>query len=73
MCERVVRAYVLRSTTHARLPSFDCRLMSSWAVVCDVWYLDTQTREPGESPSDFAKRVKASPTRAEWTLCALLW
>ena len=47
------------------------RLMTSWAVVCDVWYLETQTRQPGESPSDFAKRVKVRrPSRQRWCRCA---
>lgn len=33
-------------------------LMSSWAVVCDVWYLEPQTRRPDESAIEFAARVK---------------
>ena len=32
--------------------------MSSWALVCDVWYLEPQTMRPGETPMDFANRVK---------------
>lgn len=34
-------------------------LMTSWAVVCDVWYMEPQTIRPNESPSQFANRVKA--------------
>ena len=34
------------------------RLMKSWAVVCDVWFLEPQTRKLGESAADFAARVK---------------
>eukprot|EP00899_Mesostigma_viride_P000836 jgi/Mesvir1/10753/Mv13822-RA.1 len=34
------------------------RLMTSWAVVCDVWYLEPQTQQEGETPEDFADRVK---------------
>eukprot|EP01006_Ploeotia_vitrea_P041938 TRINITY_DN66588_c13_g2_i3.p1 TRINITY_DN66588_c13_g2~~TRINITY_DN66588_c13_g2_i3.p1 ORF type:complete len:383 (+),score=188.27 TRINITY_DN66588_c13_g2_i3:232-1380(+) len=34
------------------------RLMTSWAVVCDVWYLEPQTRRPGESAVEFAGRVQ---------------
>jgi len=34
-------------------------LMTSWAVVCDVWYLEPQTIRPNESPAQFANRVKA--------------
>ncbi|GFW84379.1 glycerol-3-phosphate acyltransferase 3-like [Trichonephila clavipes] len=35
-------------------------MMSSWAIVCDVWYLPPMHREEGESSIDFAKRVKAA-------------
>lgn len=34
------------------------RLMTSWAVVCDVWYLEPQTLQPSETPIDFAERVR---------------
>lgn len=34
------------------------RLMTSWCVVCDVWYLDPVSRLEGESTVDFAKRVQ---------------
>lgn len=34
-------------------------MMSSWAIVCDVWYLPPMIKEVGESSIDFAKRVKA--------------
>jgi len=34
------------------------RLMTSWAVVCDVTYLDPQTQRPDETPAQFANRVK---------------
>lgn len=34
-------------------------MMSSWAIVCDVWYLPPMTRDVGESSIDFAKRVKS--------------
>lgn len=34
-------------------------MMSSWAIVCDVWYLEPMTREVGESSIDFAKKVKS--------------
>ncbi|XP_017764963.1 PREDICTED: glycerol-3-phosphate acyltransferase 3-like isoform X2 [Eufriesea mexicana] len=33
--------------------------MSSWAIVCDVWYLPPMYRNEGESAIDFANRVKA--------------
>lgn len=32
------------------------QLMTSWAVVCDVWYLEPQNIRPGESPIEFAER-----------------
>lgn len=32
------------------------RLMTSWAVVCDVWYLEPQTLQKGETPIEFAER-----------------
>lgn len=34
------------------------RLMTSWAVVCDVWYMEPMRRRSGESAIDFAKRVQ---------------
>ncbi|RRT56139.1 hypothetical protein B296_00039949 [Ensete ventricosum] len=32
------------------------QLMTSWAVVCDVWYLEPQYIRPGETPIEFAER-----------------
>ncbi|KAI4370813.1 hypothetical protein MLD38_019121 [Melastoma candidum] len=34
------------------------RLMTSWAVVCDVWFLEPQNLRPGETPAEFAERVR---------------
>ncbi|KAL0334514.1 UNVERIFIED_CONTAM: Glycerol-3-phosphate acyltransferase 9 [Sesamum radiatum] len=34
------------------------KLMTSWAVVCDVWYLEPQNLKPGETPIEFAERVR---------------
>ncbi|XP_011880903.1 PREDICTED: glycerol-3-phosphate acyltransferase 3-like isoform X2 [Vollenhovia emeryi] len=34
-------------------------MMSSWAIVCDVWYLPPMYRKEGESSIDFANRVKS--------------
>ncbi|OXA38487.1 glycerol-3-phosphate acyltransferase 3 [Folsomia candida] len=34
-------------------------MMSSWAIVCDVWYLPPMFRKKGESAVEFASRVKA--------------
>ncbi|XP_034110504.1 glycerol-3-phosphate acyltransferase 3 isoform X1 [Drosophila albomicans] len=33
-------------------------MMTSWAIVCDVWYLPPMYRQEGESAIDFANRVK---------------
>jgi len=38
-------------------------MMTSWAIVCDVWYLPPMTRLPGETSVDFANRVKAEIAR----------
>ncbi|WIA38686.1 hypothetical protein OEZ86_001991 [Tetradesmus obliquus] len=35
------------------------RLMSSWAVVCDVYFLEPQSRREDESVDEFAARVQA--------------
>ncbi|GMP37312.1 hypothetical protein CsSME_00009050 [Camellia sinensis var. sinensis] len=34
------------------------QLMTSWAVVCDVWYLEPQSLKPGETAIEFAERVR---------------
>ena len=45
------------------------KLMRSWAVVCDVWFLEPQARRPGEDASAFAERVqKMIATRAGLTI-----
>ncbi|KAF2078162.1 hypothetical protein CYY_000546 [Polysphondylium violaceum] len=38
-------------------------LMTSWALVCDVWYLEPTTIREGETPTQFANRVKAMIAR----------
>ncbi|XP_077253433.1 glycerol-3-phosphate acyltransferase 9-like [Tasmannia lanceolata] len=35
------------------------RLMTSWAVVCDVWYLEPQNLKPRETSIEFAERVRS--------------
>lgn len=32
------------------------QLMTSWAVICDVWYLEPQNLKPDETPIEFAER-----------------
>uniref|UniRef100_F1KXV8 Glycerol-3-phosphate acyltransferase 3 n=1 Tax=Ascaris suum TaxID=6253 RepID=F1KXV8_ASCSU len=34
------------------------RMMTSWAIICDVWYLPPMTRADGEDAIAFARRVK---------------
>uniref|UniRef100_A0A8C7DLQ0 Glycerol-3-phosphate acyltransferase 4 n=1 Tax=Oncorhynchus kisutch TaxID=8019 RepID=A0A8C7DLQ0_ONCKI len=48
------------------------RMMSSWAIVCSVWYLPPMTREEGEDAVQFASRVKAAIAR-QGGLVDLLW
>ncbi|KAK2706268.1 glycerol-3-phosphate acyltransferase 3-like isoform X1 [Artemia franciscana] len=47
-------------------------MMTSWAIVCDVWYLPPMTRNEGESAIDFASRVKAAIAR-QGGLVDLMW
>lgn len=34
-------------------------MMTSWAIVCDVWYLPPMYKQEDESSIDFASRVKS--------------
>ncbi|XP_023409065.1 glycerol-3-phosphate acyltransferase 3 isoform X2 [Loxodonta africana] len=36
------------------------RIMTSWGIVCDVWYLPPMTRQEGEDAVRFANRVKSA-------------
>ena len=47
-------------------------MMTSWAIVCDVWYLPPMTIREGESSIDFANRVKAEIAR-QGGLVDLVW
>ncbi|KAI5634119.1 acyltransferase domain-containing protein [Phthorimaea operculella] len=47
-------------------------MMSSWAIVCSVWYLPAMRRESNESAVDFANRVKAAIAR-RGGLVDLMW
>ena len=38
-------------------------LMTSWAVVCDVWYMDPMYIQPDETAVEFAKRVQVAIAR----------
>uniref|UniRef100_T1IW46 Phospholipid/glycerol acyltransferase domain-containing protein n=1 Tax=Strigamia maritima TaxID=126957 RepID=T1IW46_STRMM len=47
-------------------------MMTSWAIVCDVWYLPPMTLMPDEDAVDFADRVKAAIAR-KGGLVDLMW
>ena len=47
-------------------------IMSSWALVCDIWYLPPVTRHMDETAIQFANRVKADIAR-QGGLVDLLW
>uniref|UniRef100_A0A671M835 Glycerol-3-phosphate acyltransferase 3-like n=1 Tax=Sinocyclocheilus anshuiensis TaxID=1608454 RepID=A0A671M835_9TELE len=40
--------------------SYILRMMTSWAIVCNVWYLPPMTRQDGEDAVHFANRVKSA-------------
>ncbi|XP_058050633.1 glycerol-3-phosphate acyltransferase 4 [Ahaetulla prasina] len=48
------------------------RMMTSWAIVCSVWYLPPMTRQPDEDAVQFANRVKSAIAR-QGGLVDLLW
>ncbi|KAG1657696.1 Glycerol-3-phosphate acyltransferase 4 [Nymphon striatum] len=48
------------------------RMMTSWAIVCDVWYLPPMVIGEGEDAITFANRVKAEIAR-EGGLVDLMW
>ncbi|XP_063050330.1 glycerol-3-phosphate acyltransferase 4-like [Engraulis encrasicolus] len=52
--------------------SYLLHMMSSWAIVCSVWYLPPMTRQEGEDAVQFANRVKAAIAR-QGGLVDLLW
>ncbi|XP_047425026.1 glycerol-3-phosphate acyltransferase 4 isoform X1 [Mugil cephalus] len=54
------------------LVSYLLRMMSSWAIVCSVWYLPPMNREEGEDAVQFANRVKAA-IAAQGGLVDLIW
>ncbi len=38
-------------------------MMTSWAIVCDIWYLPPMQKKDDETSVDFARRVKAEIAR----------
>ncbi|KAK4882829.1 hypothetical protein RN001_006148 [Aquatica leii] len=47
-------------------------MMTSWAIVCDVWYLPPMHKEENESAIDFANRVKGVVAK-QGGLVDLIW
>ncbi|GLH04924.1 AGPAT6_1 protein [Gryllus bimaculatus] len=47
-------------------------MMTSWAIVCDVWYLPPMYQKEGETAIDFANRVKSCIAR-QGGLVDLMW
>ncbi|XP_028457479.1 glycerol-3-phosphate acyltransferase 4 isoform X2 [Perca flavescens] len=54
------------------LVNYLLRMMSSWAIVCSVWYLPPMNREEGEDAMQFANRVKAA-IAVQGGLVDLIW
>jgi len=54
------------------MASYIYLMMTSWAIVCDVWYLPPMTRMENEEAVDFANRVKAEIAR-QGGLVDLMW
>ena len=40
------------------IPTYLLMMMTSWAIVCDVWYLPPMQKEENEDAVQFANRVK---------------
>lgn len=47
-------------------------MMTSWAIVCDVWYLPPMYKEENETAIDFANRVKGVIAK-QGGLVDLMW
>merc|ERR1712083_483809 len=54
------------------MASYIYLVMTSWAIVCDVWYLPPMTRMENEDAVKFANRVKAEIAR-QGGLVDLVW
>ncbi|XP_066430453.1 glycerol-3-phosphate acyltransferase 3 [Eleutherodactylus coqui] len=48
------------------------RMMTSWAIKCNVWYLPPMTRQEGEDAVNFANRVKSAIAK-QGGLVELTW
>ena len=47
-------------------------MLTSWAIVCDIWYMPPVVKEEDESAIEFANRVKRS-IAAQGGLVDLVW
>ncbi|XP_054248311.1 glycerol-3-phosphate acyltransferase 3 [Indicator indicator] len=47
------------SSKHSMV-SYLLRIMTSWAIVCNVWYMPPMVREEGEDAVQFANRVRSA-------------
>lgn len=47
-------------------------MMTSWAIVAEVWYLPPMTQQEGETAIDFANRVKRVISK-QGGLVDLMW
>ena len=43
--------------------SYLLTMMTSWAIVCEIWYLPAMERKPGETSIEFANRTKKEIAR----------
>ncbi|OWK00392.1 GPAT4 [Cervus elaphus hippelaphus] len=65
------RHLVARSSKYGMV-TYLLRMMTSWAIVCSVWYLPPMTRQAEEDAVQFANRVKSAIAR-QGGLVDLLW
>ena len=50
----------LAASTSGSTALLQLKLMTSWAVVCDVYFLEPTSKRNGESSQQFAERVQGS-------------
>ncbi|KFZ62019.1 Glycerol-3-phosphate acyltransferase 3, partial [Antrostomus carolinensis] len=59
------------STKHSMM-TYIFNIITSWAIVCDVWYLPPMVKEEEEDSIHFANRVKAA-VAAQGGMSMLPW
>ncbi|CAB1352926.1 unnamed protein product [Coregonus sp. 'balchen'] len=52
--------HAVTSSAKYNMVSYLLRMMTSWAIVVNVWYLPPMTRQEGEDATQFANRVKSA-------------